>query len=74
MPYVYYILYIIMLMDESHIQFTMNERSVRALHTAVCVALEKWTGQGELDQDLLLDIKPALQGCVFEFDFNRNLN
>ena len=52
----------------------MNERSVRALHTAVCVALEKWTGQGELDQDLLLDIKPALQGCVFEFDFNRNLN
>ena len=61
-------------MEESHIQFTMNERSVRALHTAVCVALEKWTGQGELDQDLLLDMKPALQGCVFEFDFAKRMD
>ena len=50
----------------------MNERSVRALHSAVCFTLEKWSGQGELDQECLLGIKPALQGCVFEFDFNRS--
>ena len=59
-------------MEQAEIQFTMNERSVRALHSAVCFTLEKWAGQGELDQECLLAIKPALQGCVFEFDFNRS--
>ena len=58
-------------MEQEEITFTMNERSVRALHSAVVFTLEKWTGQGDLDQECLLDIKPALQGCVFEFDFNK---
>jgi hypothetical protein len=58
-------------MEQTEITFTMNERSVRALHSAVVFTLEKWAGQGELDQECLLGIKPALQGCVFEFDFNR---
>ena len=58
-------------MEETEITFTMNERSVRAIHSAVIFTLEKWTGQGHIDQERLLDIKPALQGCVFEFDFNR---
>ena len=58
-------------MEQSEITFTMNERSVRALHSAVLFTLEKWAGQGELDQECLLGIKPTLQGCVFEFDFNR---
>ena len=59
-------------MDDHEITFSMNERSVRALHAAVVFTLEKWTGQGDLDQECLLGIKPALQGCVFEFDFNRS--
>ena len=63
---------ILLSMEQAEITFTMNERSVRALHSAVVFALEKWTGQGELDQECLLGIKPALQGCVFEFDFNRS--
>ena len=58
-------------MKEFELQFTMNERSIRALHSAVVFTLEKWAGQGELDQECLLGIKPALQGCLFEFDFNR---
>ncbi len=59
-------------MDEHTLEFSMNERCVRALHSAVCVALEKWTGQGELDQECLIGVKTALQGCVFEFDLLRS--
>ena len=66
--YLLYYLY----MEHTEISFTMNERSVRALHSAVVFTLEKWAGQGKIDQDCLLDIKPVLQGCVFEFDFNRS--
>ena len=58
-------------MEDNEITITMNERSVRALHSAVVFTLEKWTGQGELDQECLIGIKSSLQGCVFEFDFNR---
>ena len=59
-------------MEQTEVTFTMNERSVRALHSAVAFTLEKWTGQGEMDQEWLLAMKPALQGCIFEFDFNRS--
>ena len=59
-------------MDEDSIQFEMNERSVRALHSAVCFTLEKWTGQESIDQELLMNIKPFLQSCIFEFDFMRD--
>lgn len=58
-------------MEQTVITFTMDERSVRALHSAVAFTLEKWAGQGELDQECLIGIKSALQGCVFEFDFNK---
>lgn len=58
-------------MEELQVHFTMDERSVRALTFAVQFTLEKWTGQGELDQERLLDIKPMLQACQLEFQFNR---
>ena len=61
-------------MEETEIAFNMNERSVRALHSAVVFTLDKWSGQGDLDQECLLGIKPVLQGCVFEFDFNRKMH
>lgn len=59
-------------MNDIEVTLKMNERSVRALHSAVAFTLDKWTGQGELDQEWLLAMKPALQGCLFEFDFHRN--
>ena len=59
-------------MEETHIQFTMDERSIRALVSAVKFTLEKWAGQGELDQEQLLGMKPMLQGCLLEFDFKRS--
>lgn len=60
-------------MEETEITFTMNERSVRALHSAVVFTLEKWAGQGHLDQECLIGIKSSLQGCIFEFNFDLNM-
>ena len=58
-------------MEEPLIEFKTNERCTRALHSAVCFTLEKWTGQEDIDQEQLIALKPFLQGCVFEFDLGR---
>ena len=58
-------------MDEPLVELKMNERTTRAVHSAVVFTLEKWTGQEEIDQEQLLALKPFFQGCVFEFDFGR---
>ena len=60
-------------MEQTEITFTMNERSVRALHSAVVFTLEKWAGQGDMDQECLIGIKSSLQGCIFEFNFDLNM-
>ena len=59
-------------MDETVVNVEMNERVVRALHSAVCFTLEKWTGQEAIDQEELMKLRIALQGCVFEFDFDKD--
>ena len=33
-------------MEELYIACELNERAIRALHSAVSLTLEKWTGQG----------------------------
>ena len=58
-------------MEQTQITLTMNERSIRALQSAVLFTLEKWSGQGELDQEWLLAMKPQFQRCILEFEFNR---
>ena len=57
--------------DEPLIELKINERGMRAVHSAVVFTLAKWTGQEEIDQEQLLMLKPFFQGCVFEFDFDR---
>jgi len=57
--------------DEALIELKINERGMRAVHSAVCFTLDKWTGQEEIDQEQLLALKPFFQGCCFEFDFGR---
>jgi hypothetical protein len=37
------------------------------------MTLEKWTGQGEVDQEELFMLKHFLQGAIFEFDLRRSL-
>ena len=61
----------ISVMEQATIDLTMDERSVRALHSAVAMTLEKWTGQGDVDQESLFMLRTSLQACIFEFDLDR---
>lgn len=61
-------------MEELHIACEFNERAIRALHSAVSMTLEKWTGQGKVDQEELFKLKHFLQSSIFEFELNRSLN
>ena len=45
----------------------LDERAVRALHSAVAYTLDKWAGEGQLDQEELINLKTFLQGAIFEF-------
>ena len=58
-------------MEQSTIEITVDERAVRALHSAVAMTLDKWTGQGEVDQESLFLLKTTLQAAIFEFDLER---
>ena len=58
-------------MKDITIDIKADERTIRALHSAVSYTLEKWAGEGEMDQEQLLALKPMLQGCILEFTFYR---
>ena len=49
----------------------LDERAVRALHSAVVYTLDKWAGEGNIDQEELFNLRTFLQGAVFEFQFHR---
>ena len=55
------------------VQITIDERGCRALLSAVLFTLDKWTGQGDIDQEQLICLKPFLQGAVLEFDFAKDM-
>ena len=58
--------------EEIVLNVELKERMVRALHSAVCFTLDKWSGQEPIDQEELINLKTALQGCIFEFDFGKH--
>ena len=60
-------------MEQATVKVEMNERAVRALHSSVCFTLDKWAGQEKLDQEQLLSLKHSLQGCIFEFDLDKDI-
>ena len=60
-------------MEELHIAAEFDERAIRALHCAVSMTLEKWTGQGQVDQEELFKLKTFLQSAIFEFDLGRTI-
>jgi len=53
--------------DGPFIAFNFDERAVKALHSACSYTLEKWAGEGKLDQEELINLKTFLQGAIFEF-------
>lgn len=60
-------------MEDLHIAVEFDERAVRALHSAVVLTLEKWTGQGEVDQEELFKLKTFLQSAIFEFHLGHSI-
>ena len=59
--------------DQPHVKIEINERAVRALHSSVCFTLDRWAGQETLDQEQLISLKHSLQGCIFEFDLDKDI-
>jgi len=53
------------------VNMNMDERAIRALHSAVVWTLTNWSGQGDIDQAELYDLRTFLQGAIFEFDLAR---
>ena len=61
-------------MNDTTLTMTLNERTTRALHSAVVFTLNKWTGQEPIDQEQLIGLRTALQGCIFEFDLDKQMD
>tara|TARA_B100000035_G_scaffold96747_1_gene82037 strand:+ start:3749 stop:3934 length:186 start_codon:yes stop_codon:yes gene_type:complete len=57
--------------DDVRVSISLDERAVRALHSAVCFTLTKWTGQEKIDQEELQNLRPFLQGAIFECIYQR---
>ena len=47
-------------MEEPSVSCVFDERAIRALHSAVMYTLEKWTGEGSIDQEELFNLKTFL--------------
>lgn len=57
--------------DNVRVSINLDERAVKALHQAVCWTLQHWTGQGDIDQEELYNLRPFLQGAIFEFIYQK---
>ena len=49
------------------ISVTMSERNVRAINSAIEFTLEKWAGQGDMDQETLINLRTQFRGMILEF-------
>jgi|TARA_B100000035_G_scaffold79441_1_gene66501 hypothetical protein len=56
------------------VSIVLDERAIRALSSAVNFTLDKWAGQGFMDQEELFCLKPFLYGAILEFDLMRSLD
>ena len=52
-------------------EVTLNERSARAIHSAIAFTLNKWAGQEPIDQETLFMLKSEYQKLLLEFQFAR---
>ena len=57
--------------DGPRVGLTLDERSVRALHSACDYTLNKWAGEGIMDQEEIINLKTFLQGAIFEFQLHK---
>ena len=60
--------------DELIIKADFNERQARALSSAIDFTLDKWTGQEDLDQEMLFIMKTAFHGMILEFNLSKDMS
>ena len=58
-------------MDNISISVNLDERATRTLSWAVDYSLAHWSGQGEVDQEMLIALRHQLHGCMLEFLFDK---
>jgi len=55
---------------ENIINVTLNERGVRAISSAVEYTLDKWTGEGFMDQEALIELKTKFRAMILEINLD----
>ena len=55
---------------ENIIAVTLNERGVRAISSAVEYTLNKWSGEGFMDQEALMEIRTKFRAMILELNLD----
>ncbi len=55
---------------ENIIAVTLNERGVRAISSAVEYTLDKWAGEGFMDQEALIEIRMKFRAMILELNLD----
>ena len=50
-----------------------DERTTGAVSGAIDFTLAKWAGQEDIDQEMLMTIKPVFHSMILEFNFARSM-
>lgn len=60
--------------DENRIDFSLGERDIRALHSAILFTIKNWPGDecNVIDQEALINLRKFFQACILEFDYHRD--
>ena len=59
--------------DQIVMKAEFDERQARALSFAIDFTLEKWVGQGDMDQEMLMHMRTAFHGMILEFNLSRDM-
>ena len=62
-------------MNDEELKLTVNfdERTTRAVSSAINFTLDKWSGQEPLDQEMLMILKSSFHSMILEFNFSKDL-
>ena len=60
--------------DQLVLKCDFDERTTRAISSAIDFTLEKWAGGGDLDQEMLIQMRSAFHSMILEFNFNRDMS
>ena len=58
-------------MDKLSAEF--DERTTRAISGAINFTLDKWAGQEEIDQEMLMMLRNVFHSMILEFNFAKDV-